>query len=414
MASGLSPDQIENIRNSPAAALPPGVIPDFDNPPNCNRFAVAVIVASLTITSSAVLIRFCSKAFCTRQAKLEDYLGLIAFPFFIAGTWVLITIPRESGFFIHQWYFLIKDLEGFLYNYVLSTTLYCVTLLLAKAAILLEWTHIFVVRSNRNKIYWICYGMIAVNTALYLATIIVTTFACSPRERIWRRYLPGTCIDLEVFNIFITSFHLLSDICMLLLPQIVIWKLKLAAKQKVGVSAVFSAGALACIWAAGRVASAVHLSDSKDTTYSYSLYTIWGLAEVATAQIIFCIPSFPVIFRQSRFTNFFKFSRPKTRREVSLQSLPFGGTFPHLQLGTNSHTTCNSQRTVSGDGGKAGITALEPVRVRGRSALDQLRSNLEINVGSILITTEIDITSHKRPDTLGKTGRKSPNSLWKK
>ncbi|KAK5631089.1 hypothetical protein RRF57_006804 [Xylaria bambusicola] len=201
-------------------------------------------------------------------------LLVLGLPFFIAGTWVLITLLHGPGFFVHQWNLRVRDLEEFLYEqtYVLSTTLYCVTLLLAKAAILLEWTHIFVVRSNRSRFYWICYSMIAINTSLYLATIFTITYACTPRERIWRRYIPGTCINFNAFNIFITVFHLISDVLMLLLPQRVIWKLRLATRQKVGVSVVFSGGAIACIWAAGRVASAVHLSLSQDTSFAYSQY----------------------------------------------------------------------------------------------------------------------------------------------
>ncbi|KAI1425929.1 hypothetical protein F5Y12DRAFT_713809 [Xylaria sp. FL1777] len=241
---GLSPEYIATIREAPAATPPPGVIPNYDNPPNDNGLATAVIIASIAITTFAVIIRFYAKVFCMRRVRLEDYLGLLSFPFFLAGTWALMVIPRNPGFFIHQWNLHVKDLETFLFSYVLSTTLYCVTLLLAKAAILLEWTHIFVVKSNHCLFYWTCYGLIASNTALYLATIITTTCACSPRERIWRRYLPGTCINLTAFNIFITVFHFLSDILMLLLPQIIIWKLKLATKRKVGVSAVFSGSAM--------------------------------------------------------------------------------------------------------------------------------------------------------------------------
>lgn len=82
------------------------------------------------------------------------------------------------------------------------------------------------------------------NTALYIATILVTTFACTPRERIWRRYLPGTCINIDAFNLFITAFHLAFDLLMLLLPQSAIWKLSLTTRQKIGVSVVFSVGSL--------------------------------------------------------------------------------------------------------------------------------------------------------------------------
>ncbi|KAI1305649.1 hypothetical protein F5Y03DRAFT_406259 [Xylaria venustula] len=410
MAFNLPPGYIETIRDSPAATPPPGVIPNYDSPPNGNWLATITIFASIAITTFAFLIRSYSKVFCTKKVKLEDYLGLLSFPFFIAGTTVLITIPRGPGFFVHQWNLHVKDLEKFLYAYVLSTTLYCVTLALAKAAILLECTHIFVVKSNRSLFYWICYVLIAVNTALYLVTIVGTAYACSPRERIWRRYLPGTCIDLSAFNISITTFHLISDILMLLLPQKIIWNLRLATKQKIGVSVVFSGGAIACIWAAGRVASAIHLSASRDSTYAYSQYIMWGLAEVATAQLVFCVPAFPVIFRQAPWLRrFYCFVLSKTTATSSPERLQSNNTVSQMPHGTDSQPVVPSSRFTTVENSYDGrVTDLE----MSRQAFDQHRHSSELHERRIRITTEINITTQER---LGYGGDVKPTSnqvLW--
>ncbi|KAI1357406.1 hypothetical protein F5Y08DRAFT_346757 [Xylaria arbuscula] len=391
-------DYLNGIRDQPAAPPPPGVIPNFDNPPNNNGLAIAVLAASIVITTSAFLIRVYSKVFCTKTINIEDYLGILSFPFFVAGTWVLITMHRGPGFFVHQYNLRVRDLEEFLYAYTVSTTLYCVTLGLAKAAILLEWTHIFVVRSNRNKFYWTCYSMIAVNTSLYFATIFTITYACNPRERLRKRYLPGTCININAFNLFITAFHLASDILMLLLPQRVIWSLRLATKQKVGVSVVFSGGAFACIWAAGRVASAVHLSLSQDSTYAYSQYTLWGLAEVSTAQLVFCVPTFPVIIRQATSVRSLwgsirsKTTMPQPLESKSTVSRAASTTDPRAAPDPGPVMPKAARRDRS-------RTNPEPMRSQGRRALEQHRTNSESYLGGILITTEIDIRTHERANT---------------
>lgn len=124
----------------------------------------------------------------------------------------------------------------------MSTIFYCVAFMFIKAAILIEWVHLFVPRKTRNALWYICYSMILVNTCLYVATIITINYSCIPRERIWRRYVPGSCINIEVFNLFITSFHLVFDVIMLLLPHPIIWKLSLSVQHKIGVSVVFSVG----------------------------------------------------------------------------------------------------------------------------------------------------------------------------
>ncbi|KAI0525419.1 hypothetical protein F5B22DRAFT_642436 [Xylaria bambusicola] len=393
---------IDKIRDKPAALPPLGIVPSFDNPPNNNPLAIAIISASFVITTSAFFIRVYSKAFCTKKVYLADCLGILSFPFFVAGIWILITVLHGPGFFVHQWDLRIRGLEEFLHSYVLSTTLFCVTLALAKAAILLEWTHVFVVRSNRSGFYWTCYSMIAINTSLYIATIVTITYACTPRERIWRRYLPGTCINFDAFNIFITTFHLMSDILMLLLPQRIIWKLRLATRQKIGISVVFSGGAIACIWAAGRVASAVHLTMSQDSSFAYSQYIVWGLAEVSTAQIVFCVPTFPVIFRDATsIRGLCRSIRSKTTNNTaSLQRLGSNSTASHISR-TADHVAASDTGTTVAKGGAEDrcFAHPEPSRLQGRRAFDQYRTNSELYLGGILITTEIDIMTHERTNS---------------
>lgn len=129
-------------------------------------------------------------------------------------------------------------------EYVITTILWCVAVGFVKAAIVLEWTHIFIPRSKRNVFFWICYTMLLANGCLYAATIIATNLSCQPRERIWRRWLPGTCFNIDAFNVSITAFHMAFDILLLLLPHRIIWKLSMSIRQKIGVSVVFSVGVL--------------------------------------------------------------------------------------------------------------------------------------------------------------------------
>ncbi|KAH9907246.1 hypothetical protein F4778DRAFT_528886 [Xylariomycetidae sp. FL2044] len=234
------------IKNSPALAPPPGKVPNFDNPPHNNKTAIIVISICMILAAIAFVIRAYTRLFRIKRVRLEDYLALLSWPFFIASCCILIRILRTTGFFVNQWNVLIKDLEEFIADHILATTLYCVAILLTKTAILVEWTHLFVPLPQRNPFFYICYLMIWANACLYIATIIIINYACNPRERIWSRYLPGTCININAFNLFITSFHLVFDLFMLLLPHKVIWQLSLTTKQKMGVSVIFSVGILTC------------------------------------------------------------------------------------------------------------------------------------------------------------------------
>lgn len=78
----LPPEVQEQILNGPARAPPPGVVPNFDNPPNRTPEAIAVIVVCLFFSTAAVLGRIYSRVFILKKVRLEDCtcLGCPAVP----------------------------------------------------------------------------------------------------------------------------------------------------------------------------------------------------------------------------------------------------------------------------------------------------------------------------------------------
>ncbi|CAJ2502465.1 Uu.00g098590.m01.CDS01 [Anthostomella pinea] len=243
--------------------------------------------------------------------------------FYIGATTVLATMTHRTGLFVHQWDLRLSGLEHFVYCYLITTILYCFAISFIKASILLEWIRIFVPKSTRNRFFWICYAMVWANSLFYAITVITLNLTCVPRERIWRRWIPGTCININAFNLFISIFNLIFDVLILSLPHRVIWRLALSTRQKIGISFIFSVGIVyvaapievlvsptildyvnaaprTCVCAAGRVASAVNLTYNLDTTYAYSRHLIWGLAETTTAGLVFCVPAIPLAFRKGR------------------------------------------------------------------------------------------------------------------
>lgn len=124
--------------------------------------------------------------------------------------------------------------------YAMNTILWCVSFLFFKAAIVLEWIHIFIPRSTRNTFFWICYLLLSANSCLYVATVIAVNVVCTPRHKLWRQWVPGRCIDTSTVDLPINALHLGFDLLLLLLPHGVIWKLSMSNRQKLGISVVFS------------------------------------------------------------------------------------------------------------------------------------------------------------------------------
>lgn len=78
----------------------------------------------------------------------------------------------------------------------------------------------------------------------YVSTTIVKIAQCTPRERIWNRRLPGTCVNIN--NLLNTSgmFNFVTDVLILLVPVKSVWQLQMKMKKKLQIIFVFTFGAM--------------------------------------------------------------------------------------------------------------------------------------------------------------------------
>lgn len=85
---------------------------------------------------------------------------------------------------------------------------------------------------------------IALNTILYTVSVILEAVACIPLEALWKPWLNAKCFDKKALDLTCCYCNLAIDLLILLLPQKVIWKLKMTLSKKIGVSIIFSFGLL--------------------------------------------------------------------------------------------------------------------------------------------------------------------------
>ena len=74
--------------------------------------------------------------------------------------------------------------------------------------------------------------------------MFVAIFICNPRAKFWDPQMPGKCVDINSVNIITSVINAASDLILLTLPIICVWKLQMDLKRKIGVSAVFATAAL--------------------------------------------------------------------------------------------------------------------------------------------------------------------------
>ncbi|RYO83336.1 hypothetical protein DL766_002688 [Monosporascus sp. MC13-8B] len=84
--AALSPAQQQAILHGPAMRPPPGIEPNFTDPPNRNG-----------------VVRAYSKLICLKRITTEDVLGLAGIAGHAAYIWAGFAFMQAAGFFVHQW-----------------------------------------------------------------------------------------------------------------------------------------------------------------------------------------------------------------------------------------------------------------------------------------------------------------------
>jgi hypothetical protein len=68
----LTPEQQHALLEGPALTPPPGVLPNFVDPPNRNVMTYGILFTCASLSAVVVAIRVYTKAFCTRRILIED------------------------------------------------------------------------------------------------------------------------------------------------------------------------------------------------------------------------------------------------------------------------------------------------------------------------------------------------------
>jgi hypothetical protein len=114
--------------------------------------------------------------------------------------------------------------------------------MMIKTVILLEWVQLFCPTGAKNSFWWTAHVLMAGNILFYLAATLALHLSCFPHARLWDKTLPGTCLDTRPLDVTSAFVNVLVDLGILLLPQRVIWKLRMSRRKRIGVSAVFGLG----------------------------------------------------------------------------------------------------------------------------------------------------------------------------
>ncbi|KAJ1711562.1 hypothetical protein AFGD_008289 [Aspergillus flavus] len=169
---------------------------------------------------------------------------------------------------------------------VLSKTSFAITLLR------------IVTRPWQKAILW--FIIVSMNVIMWLCAICYL-LQCRPAAALWRSELMSTadCWPSSIFQTIALTAGAYSgcmDFILALLPWLVIWKLQMKRREKLGIAIAMSLGIFAAATAFIKTTKLTNVSNVADYTYACSEILIWASAETGLTIFAASIPSLRVLF----------------------------------------------------------------------------------------------------------------------
>lgn len=290
--------QLDALLNGPAGTPPPGILPNFDKPPNLDIASHLSVAVQIVLASLAVLIRLYTRYFLLRSVGYDDYTSVISWLGLIGYT-VCCLLGTKAGAGVHMWNLQLREFFELLYWVNIVSIVYSFFVFVVKLSILLQYSRIFNPARKRDLPTFVAFQIcIWIMLLFYLVACFFVIFECSPREKIWNKLeTTGYCYNGDVRDKASGIFSVLSDFAIFILPMPSIWKLQMPLRKKLLTSIVFAVGLFACLMSVIRAYYIWRIVESSDKSYFFARWGQWAGAELAAGIVLGCFPVFPRFFQ---------------------------------------------------------------------------------------------------------------------
>ncbi|KAL4809005.1 ribosomal protein L36e-domain-containing protein [Aspergillus unguis] len=268
---------------------------DYEYRHSARTWDIVTQAVCLSASSLCIGMRIYTKVLVLRTPGWEDltcflaWLGLIAFS--------VITIEADKhGNGVHQDTVAPADLREYGRLANASQIIYAPLMFITKLSIFLLYLRVFA-PTRRGKTFVCIHLLIWFNLAFYLANFFLKIFQCIPRAKIWDKTTEGHCININIPILVTAAINVVSDLLMLTLPIVCVWRLQMSIRRKLGVSAIFAAGIFGCFASIMRLHVSVKNRHTDDQTFDWYSEILWSTAEITCGILASCLPALPTFFR---------------------------------------------------------------------------------------------------------------------
>ncbi|KAJ5525201.1 hypothetical protein N7494_011851 [Penicillium frequentans] len=111
----MSAEALATLLAQPALPAPPGVTPNFDNPPKSNTIAWVVTTLCLVIATICLSLRLFARVWLEKKMRAEEVLMICAYGTYCGTAYVAYAWIYSPGYFVHTWNLRNEDLIRPLY-----------------------------------------------------------------------------------------------------------------------------------------------------------------------------------------------------------------------------------------------------------------------------------------------------------
>ncbi|KAF2801191.1 putative integral membrane protein [Melanomma pulvis-pyrius CBS 109.77] len=258
---------------------------------------VAALWAMAVISFLFMLLRFVCKAMHSRRLGIDDGLLCVSWLFTIIYA-ALITESVRYGMGKHS-VDILPENESPMYKYLFIGEFFSlIAIPTSKTSFTVTLLRLSTRRWQKVLLWFI---IVTMNLVMWLCAILLF-LQCTPVERNWNKDLKGTCWKSKVqdnYSIFAGAYSAFLDFVLAMLPWIMIWRLQMNMKEKLGVMIAMSFGFLAGIVAAVKTSYLPGVGNFDDMPFMIIELLIWSDAETAVTILAASIPFFRVLIRNA-------------------------------------------------------------------------------------------------------------------
>lgn len=148
----------------------------------------------------------------------------------------------------------------------------------------------------------LCKGTIYLLITWQCILIIVVPAQCTPLRKLWdfTGTVKGSCINANAFYFATSTFHLLMDIWILVLPIKLVLAIPRPPREKVGLYMVFGLGLFSAIASAVRLNYLRLFTISDDPFYDSLQINLWSVIEASVGIVCASLPTLKPLFSKEQ------------------------------------------------------------------------------------------------------------------